>query len=131
MSSFYSLMNASSYTWNNNTGSSSNGNIIWSYTPATPYKFFIFNLPNKNIPFMVFINGKAVSLGPIGTKSDCLLAPNKLVLKSDLFWGLTREIHIILQYKSKSYYYFVNANSFLKDKSNIINAKLTCKIKSK
>ena len=85
---------------------------------------------------MVFINGRAVTVGIFGSKAECAFGLSDLIFAGKMFEYLpSEERHtIILQYKTKIYHYCAEidqANSYisLRDGTNIIKAELISEIK--
>ena len=113
--------------------------VSWP-TPHPPY--VLFKLPSNKIPDMVFLNGKALTLGILGSKSQCAFGVGNLIfdgkvlakLPESLGWKDSATYTFILQYKTKTYHYYadidyINNYILLKDGTNVIDAHLLSEIK--
>ena len=113
---------------------------IANKTTAHP-SYVLFKLPVQKLPDMVFLNGRALSLGLLGSKAECAFGSNSLIFAGQVFSelpysriGQPGRFTIILQYKTKTFHYCADIDlgtSFiaLKPGTNFILAEPLCEIK--
>jgi hypothetical protein len=140
------------------TGSTSTGNQITIYPPTTATgtssggawytrirtcpAYVLLKLPINKIPDMVFLNGKAITVGIFGSKAECAFGLHDLIFAGKMFASLpiidysgqTPRYTLILQYKTKTYHYCAELDEFgsyiaLREGTNIIKAELISEIK--
>jgi hypothetical protein len=109
--------------------------ITWSYSPKPYPAYVLFKLPINKIPDMVFLNGKALTVGIFGSKAQCAFGLKDLIFAGALFAPLDcLRYTLILQYKTKTYHYCAELDQTksyvaLIEGTNIIQAECLSEIK--
>lgn len=144
----YSLNSSTSgnLIWTTGSGSSSNGGQItinpygtgsWGGTQVhnNHYCYAIFELPERKIPKRVYLCGRLVTLGALGTDVECAFAGKKLVFEPGLINALTYNgrVTVSLEYDDCTYHYNVGSQGIpaFKSNSKILDAQLVSKIEHK
>jgi hypothetical protein len=99
-----------------------------------PEKYSLFELPRKKCPSAVYVNGRMVTLGIIGSDVECAYMGQYLAFSPGVLTALTygNRITVILEYKTAMYHYNVgDSMTGLKhrDCSTILDAQLLSTIK--
>ena len=114
----------------------------WPYSTKPHPAYVLLKLPINKIPDMVFLNGKAITVGIFGSKAECAFGLHDLIFAGKMFASLpiidysgqTPRYTLILQYKTKTYHYCAELDEFgsyiaLREGTNIIKAELISEIK--
>lgn len=83
-----------------------------SINANSPYHVML--LPVKRIPKMIYVNGRLLTFGVLGSNAECAYAGNgKLVFSPGIINAISYlgKTSISLQYRKKLYHYSVNYNS--------------------
>ena len=113
------------------------GTTTW-YGPSVPITttltkmpaYVIFKLPKKKVPEMVYLNGKAITIGAFGSKAEAAYYHGQLIFAYNEPWGGVcsgGRITLIIQFKAETYHYVNESDVYgikLKENSNIMDAEL-------
>jgi hypothetical protein len=88
---------------------------------SQPRRYYTFELPHKSkVPTHVFVNGKLLTFGIVGTDVECAFAGSHLIFDADVF-GFTVKT-LIVEYKEEMFHYNINPD--------MGKAKLNCTLMS-
>lgn len=124
------------------TGGSSSGQITlapqktWNWGGTQIYNnhdcYAIFELPRRKIPRRVYLCGRLVTLGALGTDVECAYAGKKLIFEPGLINALTYNgrVTISLEYDDCTYHYNAGSQGIpaFKSSSKTLDAQLVSKI---
>jgi hypothetical protein len=78
-----------------------------TYSYAVTYTYKVMDLPKAKMPKMVWVNGKTVTLGIIGTDTECAYVGKHLIFAPGITESGIDKHTIILQYADGFYHYNV------------------------
>ena len=99
--------------WN----SSSSGNVYtWpqistsgTITITNQQSYMIVDLPEKSVPQAVYVNGRMVTLGILGSDAECAYANDNLIFAPGVLQGQENgRMTLIMEFKKHSYHYSVD-----------------------
>lgn len=110
------------------------GSISISSTPNNNDKYAVFDLPRNKIPEAVYVSGRMVTMGFLGTDAECAFVGDKLIFSPGVLSQVryNEKITLILQYASTMYHYKVHHNFGLVEmlpESNMVKTTLLSEIK--
>jgi len=97
--------------------------------------YAIFELPERRIPRRVYLCGRLVTLGAIGTDVECAFAGKKLIFEPGLINALTfnGRVTVSLEYDDCTYHYNIGREGIpaFRPNSKTLDAQLVSKIEHK
>ena len=111
-----------------------NNGIYYPYTTTTyippDSKYTVMELPRQDMPTKIYVCGKLVTLGILGTDVECAYIGGQIVFSPNVIsinWlGRTT---IIVEYKDEIYNYNINKEGMYVGTSHILNTTLVSTIK--
>ena len=99
-------------------------------TTTYAYSYKSMQLPKKRIPKKVYVNGKLLTLGIIGSNVECAYVGAHLIFAPGVTEGLllSNQRSIVLEYAREVYNYSIEPEELAKNK---LNVKLLSIVKSK
>jgi hypothetical protein len=103
-------------------------------TPA-PDKYAVFKLPHELLPEAIFVCGRMVTVGALGTDVECAYAGDTLIFSPGVLTAIcfNNKVTIILQYADRMYHYGVSYTygtiNYKPDAPRIIEATLLSQTK--
>lgn len=120
-------------------GTGTSGDTTWSWggvqVANSSGSYAVFMLPERKIPKKVFVNGRLVTVGALGTDAECAYAGKKLIFEPGLInvLAFNGRLTVSLEYKNKTYHYNIGSNGIpdLKPNTTTLDAQLVSVIDHK
>jgi hypothetical protein len=114
-------------------GGINTNSTVWTTIYAPTHAYYLFKLPTKEMPELVFIDGLAVTVGAFGSAAQVSFAPNQtMILTKDSFNTIKLSTTVILQHKTEIYRYAITntyAGPSTKEKTVFLDATLLSIVK--
>lgn len=110
----------------------SSTNIVYTYPSPPAESYVVFELPRRQIPRKVYLNGRLATLGRLGNDVQAAHdGTNKLVFKASELGFYTAKITVSIEYDDSMYHYNIEHNCGVvkfKPNSNVLDAVLVSEI---